>query len=239
MPHTTSNKLGIVLVHACLFCLIAVAAPSRLTAPAPVSEPTDLEAVTILEELAEWVGEASEQATADERSLAESIRLRPSSFDLFRLYHDASDRRSQLLQVPYGEAIAQTADRHDIDGFLLAAIVETESSFDNTAQSHRGAVGLMQLMPSTAGVESEALIDPTLNLDLGARYLRRLLYRFDGDLELALAAYNAGPTAVRRYDGLPPYPETRRYVEKVLDLYVGYHRSRWHEIASDELVALL
>lgn len=239
MSNRTSNKLGIVLVHASLFCLIAVALPSKLTAPAPVSQPTDLEAVTILEELADWVGDAPEHPPADDRSLADSIRLRSSSFDLFRLYHDASDRRSQLLQVPYGETIAQTADRHDIDGFLLAAIVETESGFDNTAQSHRGAVGLMQLMPSTAGVESEALIDPTLNLDLGARYLRRLLYRFDGDLELALAAYNAGPTAVRRYDGLPPYPETRRYVEKVLDLYVGYHRSRWHEIASDELVALL
>jgi len=102
---------------------------------------------------------------------------------------------------------------------LLEAVAEAESGFDPRAVSRAGAVGLMQLMPATAralGVSDP--FDPWQNVLAGARYLRSLLDRF-GSLELALAAYNAGPGAVERYGGIPPYPETRAYVAKVVALF--------------------
>ncbi len=107
---------------------------------------------------------------------------------------------------------------------LVAAVISVESDGNPTARSHRGARGLMQLMPATAqelGVRDPE--DPMENLRGGSRYLRRLIDRFDGQLPLALAAYNAGPSRVAASGGIPPFPETRRYVERVLD------RMRWLE----------
>jgi len=92
--------------------------------------------------------------------------------------------------------------------------------------SSRGAVGLTQILPATAramGAEGD-LMDPEANLDAGGRYLSVLLADFDGDVSLALAAYNAGPAAVKRYGGIPPFPETRDFVERVLAGYVAHHR---------------
>lgn len=118
-------------------------------------------------------------------------------------------------------ALAQEiARRHGLDPALVLAVVAVESGFQPGAVSPKGAQGLMQLMPATArelGV-SDAF-DAEQNLDGGARYLRALLEQHRGDLRLALAAYNAGPGAVKRHGGVPPYPETRRYVEKVLRRY--------------------
>jgi soluble lytic murein transglycosylase-like protein len=108
------------------------------------------------------------------------------------------------------------AERYGVDGLLLAAIVRHESSFDPEIVSPKGAVGLMQLLPSTGrAYGAEDLFNPGVNLDAGSRYLSHLLALYDGDLELALAAYNAGPTAVARYGGIPPYRETRQYVRRV------------------------
>lgn len=104
---------------------------------------------------------------------------------------------------------------------LLEAVAWAESRFNPDARSPKGAQGVMQLMPGTA---AELGVDPTVpqdNIRGGARYLRQMLETFDGDLELALAAYNAGPGAVRRHGGVPPYPETRRYVAAVLDYMAG------------------
>jgi soluble lytic murein transglycosylase-like protein len=119
------------------------------------------------------------------------------------------------------------AERHRVDGLLVAAIVEAESGFVPTRVSPRGAVGLMQVLPSTAGEYGDAkdLLDPRTNLDVGSRYLGRLIEDFDGDVELAVAAYNAGPGAVERYGGVPPYAETKDYVKRVLTLYDAHHQT--------------
>lgn len=109
--------------------------------------------------------------------------------------------------------------RFGLPAGLVEAVARAESALNPYAVSPAGALGLMQLMPATArafGVTDP--FDPAQNVEAGARYLRHLLDRFGGDLKLALAAYNAGPGAVRRFGGVPPYRETRRYVEKVLAL---------------------
>ena len=120
----------------------------------------------------------------------------------------------------YARAIRETAQRHALDRHLLDAIVRVESGYDPKAVSRAGAIGLMQLMPGTAeryGVDNPW--DARANLDGGARYLRDLIDRFRS-VPLALAAYNAGENAVERYGNqIPPYPETRQYVDKVLDAY--------------------
>jgi soluble lytic murein transglycosylase-like protein len=115
------------------------------------------------------------------------------------------------------EALTEAALRHQLDPNLLLAVAETESGFRPDAVSPRGARGLMQLMPGTAG--RFGLTEPfdlEANADAGARYLKEQLDRFGGDVALALAAYNAGPGAVLRYRGIPPYQETRAFVSRVL-----------------------
>lgn len=119
----------------------------------------------------------------------------------------------------------EVARNFSLDPALLKAIAKVESSFNPKAVSPKGALGLMQLMPTTAelvGVNDP--FDPFENLRGGALYLKKLLEEF-GDLELALAAYNAGPEKVRAYGGIPPYPETRSYVKDVLYYYTLYRTS--------------
>ena len=114
------------------------------------------------------------------------------------------------------------SQRQDLDPDLVRAVVRVESSFNPHARSRKGAMGLMQLMPATANsLDVDDPYDPEQNLRGGTTYLRRMLDRFGGDLELALAGYNAGPEAVDRYRGLPPYPETHAYVDRVLRLFRG------------------
>ena len=113
--------------------------------------------------------------------------------------------------------IAKAAAAHDVDADLVRAVIKVESAFRPKARSHKGAMGLMQLMPATArqyGVRNA--YDPAENIDAGVRHLRRLLDRYD--VRLAVAAYNAGEGTVERYGGVPPYRETRNYVRKVLTL---------------------
>ncbi len=117
-------------------------------------------------------------------------------------------------------AIARAADATGLEPALIAAVVEVESAFDPFAVSPKGAAGLMQIMPETA--RTLALDDPfdaAANIAAGARLLKRLIERYDGDLDLALAAYNAGEGAVARYGGIPPFPETRNYVRLVRSHY--------------------
>jgi hypothetical protein len=124
----------------------------------------------------------------------------------------------------------EAASIHQIDFELLQALIATESGFDATAVSPKGAVGLMQLMPPTAqryGVKGDAkttiekkLADPKTNIHAGTRYLRDLMLMFPGKLDLALAAYNAGEGAVKRYGNqIPPYKETQNYVKTILQMY--------------------
>ena len=118
--------------------------------------------------------------------------------------------------VPFGAEITAAAKKHGIDPALLAGLVKQESGFNPTAGSSAGARGLTQLMPGTAaGLGVANVLDPVQNLDGGAKYLRQQLDAFGGDVTRALAAYNAGPGAVQRYGGVPPYAETQNYVRIV------------------------
>ncbi|MCZ2825111.1 MULTISPECIES: transglycosylase SLT domain-containing protein [unclassified Modestobacter] len=119
-----------------------------------------------------------------------------------------------LAGVPYADLFAQAGARHGVSPALLAAVAKTESGFNSSARSSAGATGLMQFMPATAkGLGVDAL-DPASSIDGAARYLSSLTKQF-GSTELALAAYNAGPGTVQRHGGIPPYPETQSYVQKV------------------------
>lgn len=125
----------------------------------------------------------------------------------------------------YRQLIHQAADRHGIEPAMIKAIIMAESGFNPKAVSSRGALGLMQLMPQTAESLGVAdAFDPGNNIDAGVRYLRQLLNHFRGDIELALAAYNAGIQNVLNHRGIPPYKATRSYVEKVLTYYEHYKR---------------
>ncbi len=123
----------------------------------------------------------------------------------------------------YDGIIGLAARRHDVSPALVKAVIAAESAFEPGAVSHKGAQGLMQLMPATSsylGVEDP--LRPEQNVQGGTRYLREMIDRY-GDLSLALAAYNAGPTAVDRHGGIPPYRETRDYVARVLSYYRTYY----------------
>jgi soluble lytic murein transglycosylase-like protein len=138
---------------------------------------------------------------------------------------DAAARRRFLDAMPYGSAISLAAERHQVDGLLMAAIVAVESRFTPEAVSPRGARGLMQIRPAVgAAYGAKDLSDPYTNVDVGSRYFSSLMKDYQGNLELTLAAYNAGPAAVARYGGVPPYRETRAYVRKVTALYQEYSR---------------
>jgi len=120
------------------------------------------------------------------------------------------------------ELISRHANRWQLDPKLVEAVVTAESGWNPRVVSRKGAVGLMQLMPTTARMLAvEDPYNPEQNIAGGVRYLRQLLDQYDGSLELALAGYNAGPRAVASYGGVPPYRETRDYVRKVLRLYRG------------------
>lgn len=122
----------------------------------------------------------------------------------------------------YADIVARAASQYGLRPELLRAVITAESNFNPNAVSSRGAQGLMQLMPGTANALGVANpFDPEQNIFGGAHYLRQQLDRFDGDESLALAAYNAGPGVVARYHGVPPYPETRQYVTRILGMANG------------------
>ena len=125
---------------------------------------------------------------------------------------------SPLLHArPYAEIIDAVSVRHGVNPALVYALIEVESAYRPAARSPKGAMGLMQLMPATAKHYAVAdPFDPTANIEAGTRHLRSLLDRYD--VGSALAAYNAGEGPVRKFGGVPPYPETRRYVTKILEL---------------------
>lgn len=150
-----------------------------------------------------------------EDEITEEEPAPPPTPPAFQLGFDPSQPRPQ---TPYADLIYSTGERHALNPALLAAVARAESAFDPRAVSHKGAQGLMQLMPATAqrfGLRGQQVFEPEKNLDAGARYLSWLNERFDGDLARVLAAYNAGEGTVQRYGGVPPYRETRNYLRRI------------------------
>jgi soluble lytic murein transglycosylase-like protein len=130
-----------------------------------------------------------------------------------------SESFSLSPKFDYDAIIAEAADRYRLDPALIRAVIRTESGFDPLAVSTAGAQGLMQLMPALArelGVEDS--FDPRENVMAGCQYLSALLAYYNGDVQLALASYNAGPGMVERYNGIPPFEETQRYVKTIIGL---------------------
>jgi len=125
-----------------------------------------------------------------------------------------------LTQAPFGELIRSSSQKYGVDADLLFSVIAAESNFNSKAISRRGARGLMQLLPATAarlGVKD--IFDPAQNIDAGTQYLHELMTRYQGDLVLTLAAYNAGPGAVQHYGRVPPYNETISYVRAIRKTY--------------------
>ncbi|WNO62293.1 lytic transglycosylase domain-containing protein [Rheinheimera sp. MMS21-TC3] len=124
---------------------------------------------------------------------------------------------------PYNQLINSAAIKHNLDPALIRAVIHAESAFRPSVVSKKGAVGLMQLMPKTAeelGVTDASM--PSQNIQAGSQYLAKLLQQYDNNIDLALAAYNAGSTAVRRHQGIPPFAETQAYVKRVNILHKRY-----------------
>lgn len=146
----------------------------------------------------------------------------------YRLYISDGNMDYQAYFDRYDKIIRQAARKHGIDSSLIKAVIRAESDFDKHAVSSKGAQGLMQLMPETAKeLEVGDSFDPKENIHAGVRYLKRQLKNFQNDVSLALAAYNAGENAVRRYGHrIPPYKETRTFVDRVLRYWDEFNLQR-------------
>ncbi len=167
---------------------------------------------------------------------AEKIITKPS-IEIPQPQHLAEEperKKEDNDDPPFYQLILQAADLHDMDPALIRAVIMAESSYNPNAVSKSGARGLMQLMPRTAkalGVQD--IMNPEHNINGGVKYLRQMLDRFNGDMTLALAAYNAGSRYVLKYKGIPPFKETQNYIEKVMTYYETYRKEMTDE---DELV---
>lgn len=231
----TKNGLTAIFTVALVFLGSATTAPSVPETLPP--DPPTREEIQTLEELARWMRTDRGMQVFSPRDVTEAMRQGRRSFELFRSFTDKQAHLELLSDLPYGSEIFRAAERHGLDSLLVAAVVEAESGFRPRVLSPVGAVGLMQVMPDTGALYGVSnLTDPRSNLDAGTRYLSELLDLYSGDLELALAAYNAGPGNVKRYGGVPPFPETRTYVQRVLRAYVGNHKQAWTRSgAADQL----
>jgi soluble lytic murein transglycosylase-like protein len=171
---------------------------------------------------AAWFSKAAEQGDRYARNMLAAMRIRPKAkpqcllSDGLPIGAERSVASTHPAKGPIADMVRSLAPQYRLDPDLVLAVVEVESNFDPGARSHKNAQGLMQLIPATAERFGVADVwDPEQNLRGGMAYLRWLLDEFDGDLELALAGYNAGEQAVRDYRGIPPYAETRAYLKRI------------------------
>ena len=152
----------------------------------------------------------------------------PNHAGFRRVFRDAGRPATSngVVDSDYDGYIRNASGRYNIDPDLIRAVIKAESDFKVSARSNKGAMGLMQLMPDTARLHNVSdAYNPGENVEGGARHLRMLLDRYQGDLELSLAAYNAGSAAVEKHRGIPPFPETREYVRRVLRFYDSYRNA--------------
>ena len=170
---------------------------------------------------------AMQRITAIENRIQslDSFAKAPDS-DFQKILNTSIENKKNPTSVSRSEIndlITKYADKNGLDEDFVKAVINQESGFNPNATSHCGAMGLMQLMPSTAqGLGVKNAYDAEQNIEGGTKYLKGLMDRFGNDKSLALAAYNAGPNAVKKYGGIPPYAETQNYVKKVLSKYDTY-----------------
>lgn len=166
---------------------------------------------------------STQQGTSFDSVLQTTIYAQPAGSGTQKTASAGSSSTSSDTATPYDAAFRNAADRYHVDVNLLKAVAKAESNFNAGSVSGAGAIGVMQLMPSTAsslGVSNP--YDATENILGGARYLSQLLSKYNGNTSLALAAYNAGSGNVDKYGGIPPFKETQNYVNKVLGYYARY-----------------
>jgi transglycosylase-like protein with SLT domain/uncharacterized protein DUF4124 len=199
------------LISALLPCLGA------LPAVADIYQYTDDNGVIHFSDVGAGSGKKYRKIKTEPRSSQEKSAPRTTS-------PSAKSSSGKPMSIPrsYYEIINNACDRHGVDPALVHAIVKVESDFNPNAMSRKGAMGLMQLMPQTAlDYNVRNSFNPGENIDGGVKYLRYLIDRYDGNLSLALAAYNSGETAVKKWGTIPPFPETQNYVQRILKLYNG------------------
>jgi hypothetical protein len=168
-----------------------------------------------------------------EIAVSEVVSIEPEE-----VFHSAP--RNPLLDTPYGNFIVAASKHHGVDADLIVSVITAESKFNPKAVSRKNARGLMQLLPETAtrfGVKN--IFDPQENIEAGTRYLRELLDRYNNDLTLTLAAYNAGPQRVELYKSVPPYRETLTYVRRVQQTYKARKSGSPARASSAQMDALL
>ncbi|MCS7165796.1 MAG: lytic transglycosylase domain-containing protein [Candidatus Calescibacterium sp.] len=169
----------------------------------------------------------NQQTVANNQPLSQTLHSDQSKIQRIKIQEKITCNIAKAggIEDKYDSIICEASQKYNIDPNLIKAVIKKESNFNPKAQSEAGAKGLMQITDITAKhLRVKNPFDPKQNIMGGAKYLAQLLDQFNNDLELAIAAYNAGPGNVKKYGGIPPFKETQHYVQKVLEFYENYKK---------------